>query len=266
MSTLPLSGFRPDMIIWSADVPLEDLRKVIKAGILPKGTVIKLDRFFFEVHPKNIISEIQNEGYPVFVDAKIIEIPDKSIAIAETYLKYHPFMLNIMAGACSTGMTKSDNPKKLDTLKRFADICEEAGTKSCAVTVLTSKSPDLVLREFHQNPLDQVVEYVKLMHSAGITDIVCSPMETVEIRDHAEFDDMDINTPGVRLPDSSKDDQARIATPFDALNNGSTRLVIGRDLIRGEEDIVTRVGGNYDKILTNIFGEPYTKLCSIIGQ
>ena len=77
---------------------------------------------------------------------------------------------------------------------------------------------------------------------------------------------MDINTPGVRLPDSSKDDQARIATPFDALNNGSTRLVIGRDLIRGEEDIVTRVRGNYDKILTNIFGEPYAKLCSIIGQ
>lgn len=142
--SVKLMDFRPEMIIWSADVPLKDIRKVIKAEALPKGTVIKLDRLFFETHPKSLISEFQDAGYPVFADAKIIEIPDKSIAIAETYLKYHPFMLNIMAGACSTGLLEHKEPKKIDALKRFADACLDAGTKSCVVTVLTSKSPDFV--------------------------------------------------------------------------------------------------------------------------
>ena len=188
--TVNLSEFRPDMIIWSADVQLKDIRRVVNSGILPEGTVIKLDRLFFETHPKNIITEIQSEGYPVFVDAKIIEIPDKSLAIAETYLKYNPYMLNIMAGACSTGILEHDDIKKVDALKRFADACLDAGTKSCVVTVLTSKSVEICRTEFRDSPLNQVLGYVKMANDSGITDIVCSPMETEAIRG--------CSSPGVR--------------------------------------------------------------------
>lgn len=96
-------------------------------------------------------------------------------------------------------------------------------------------------------------EYVILANDAGITDIVCSPREAEAIRKESEFDDMEINTPGVRLPGSSADDQARIDTPRGAISNGADRLVIGRDLTRGEGNIVERVERNYDKILANIF-------------
>lgn len=37
-----------------------------------------------------------------------------------------------------------------------------------------------------------------------------------------------------------------------ALKNGANRLVIGRDLIRGEGDIVERVAKNYTRILEDI--------------
>lgn len=263
---LSLSDFRPDMIIWSADVTAGDLTRVIKSGVLPEGTVIKLDRLFFEINRKSLITDLQKAGYPVFCDAKIIEIPDKALAIADTYLSYQPFMLNIMGDACSTGLIDSDDEKKVDALKRFAEACEDAGTRSCVVTVLTSKSRELCIKEFNTEPIYQVLTYVEMAHETGITDIVCSPEEVEELRSRPEYNHLDLNTPGIRLPDSSSDDQARISTPIGALSAGANRLVIGRDLTRGEGDIVARVKQNYCKILSNIFDEPYEVVSATIGN
>lgn len=241
------------MIIWSADVPKKtDIEAVIKHRALPKGTIIKLDRLFFEKNDKDFINWCQTEGYPVFCDAKIIEIPDKAIAIAKTYLIWKPFMLNIMADACSTGNMVADDEKQLDALKRFADACKVTGTRSCVVTVLTSKSSGICDFEFGMTPINQVLKYVALARSAGITDIVCSPKEAQAIREKPEFNEMIINTPGVRLPDSTRDDQQRIMTPFDAIQAGANRLVIGRDMTRGEGNIVECVKRNYSKIVHNI--------------
>lgn len=245
----------PETIIWSADVEWEVLKEVIDRRLLPVGTVIKLDRLFFEKYGKEIITYCQDAGYPVFVDAKIIEIPDKVIKIAETFLAYEPWMLNLMAGACSTGLMKGDNPKRIDALKRFADACAAVGTKSCAVTVLTSKSPELCEHEFSTGQLDQVLFYVDLMCQAGLTDIVCSPLEAEGIRKIEKYDGLYINTPGVRMPGSSKDDQARVATPLQALQNGANRLVIGRDLTRGEGDPINNISKNYWAITQSLL--PY---------
>lgn len=251
---LNLENFKPETIIWSADVSAGDIREVIEAKALPEGTVIKLDRLFFEKESKDFIDFCQGEGYPVFCDAKIIEIPDKVMKIAETYLVHRPFMLNVMAGICSTGnYSDKVDEKQRDALKRFADGCAKFDTLSCAVTVLTSKNDWTCREEFGVlEPEQQVMKYVSMLEKAGITDIVCSPKEVGSIRKH--YGGMfSINTPGVRLPGSSKDDQQRVTTPRDALLNGADRLVIGRDLIRGEGNLVGCVKANYWKIIQNIF-------------
>lgn len=245
-------NIKPEQIIWSADVKLDGLREVVDSKALPEGTVIKLDRLFFEENDKSIITYCQENGYPVFVDAKIIEIPDKVVAIANTYLKYKPWMLNVMAGACSTGIIDSDNPKKIDALKRFAEACAEVETKSCAVTVLTSKSSDLCEKEFNSYANDQVLFYVNLMNDCGLTDIVCSAQEAEEIRNNPAFDKLSINTPGIRLPNSSTDDQQRIMTPAKAIQSGADRLVIGRNITEGDGDIAERIKRNYAHIIENI--------------
>jgi orotidine-5'-phosphate decarboxylase len=247
--------FKPQTIIWSADVPREEIEKVIRAKALPEGTVIKLDRAFFEENSKVFIRFCEESGYPVFCDAKIIEIPSKVMKIAESYLRYKPFMLNIMAGACSTGNYNTTDKNDLDALARFAEACIDAGTKSCVVTVLTSKSEQLVFSEFGSSPIDQVMKYTHMAMKSGITDIVCSPKEIKVIRGLIEFNDIWLNTPGVRLPGSSKDDQKRVTTPREALISGANRLVIGRDLTGNpnDGDIVERIKRNYDKIMENIF-------------
>ena len=245
---------RPEQIIWSADVTPEELRDVVRSEALPVGTVIKLDRLYFEKYGKDSITYCQERGYPVFADAKIAEIPDKVIGITKTYLHYKPWMLNVMAGICSTMKLEDENPKKIDALKRFADACAEVGTKSCAVTVLTSKTAETCQFEFGSEPIDQVMWYVDQMCACGLTDIVCSPQEASKIRSITTYDKLLINTPGVRLPTSDANDQARIATPLSALKNGSDRLVIGRDLTGSREDgpIVERIKRNYAKIMANL--------------
>ena len=92
----------------------------------------------------------------------------------------------------------------------------------------------------------------------GVSDIVCSPQEVAEVRrlkkinvDTGEWqpNGIEINTPGVRLPGSSKDDQARVMTPCQALASGANRLVIGRDLSRDG-----KFSQNFAKIMANIEG------------
>ena len=64
---------------------------------------------------------------------------------------------------------------------------------------------------------------------AGARGLVCSPQEVAAVR--AEVgDDILLITPGVRPGRSRRDDQARVATPEEALRSGADLLVIGRPI------------------------------------
>lgn len=222
-----------DVVIWSADVSPSALDIILDAEGFPLD-YIKLDRFGLTSMGLEAIARVQDRGFKVFADAKIIEIPDKVIDIARLHLDYKPWMLNVMASISSSGRIEAEDPKKIDALKRFADLCHTYGTRPCAVTVLTSKSDDMVAHEFRRTPVEQVLLYVEMLLLAGFTDVVCSPLEAEAIRAEARFDNLELNTPGVRLPGSSKRDQSRVATPAQAIANGVDRVVIGHDLTNGD--------------------------------
>lgn len=241
-------------ICWSADIDATEMSQVIAEKPLPLGTVIKLDQVFLEKYSKYYIDGLQDAGYPVFVDRKICEIPDKVMQIAEVYLFHRPFMLNVMAGICSTGYPEAKSEKKVDALKRFADLCRETGTKSCVVTVLTSKTERMVTWEYSGfKSREQVKFYTELAGRMGITDIVCSARD-IDYLQSSLCDDfeIEINTPGIRLPQTDERDQARIMTPADAFINGANRLIIGSNLTDGEGDISERLRRNYDRLLTHL--------------
>ncbi len=223
------------VVIWSADVDEPTLDRVLVPDLPLR--LIKLDRLGLTRMGLPKIRAVQDLGFNVFADAKIAEIPDKVIEIAKLHLEYRPWMLNVMAGVCSSSLVSNDDPKKVDALKRFADACIAVDTKPCAVTVLTSKSDDMVLDEFNgRTPIEQVLYYAELLLNMGFTDMVCSPLEALAIRAEPRFDQMDLNCPGIRLPGSSSDDQARTDTPYGAIAAGVNRVVIGRDLTNGNLD------------------------------
>ena len=43
-------------------------------------------------------------------------------------------------------------------------------------------------------------------------------------------DNFELITPGIRLNIDNKDDQNRIMTPYEAIDNGASKLVIGRSI------------------------------------
>ena len=64
--------------------------------------------------------------------------------------------------------------------------------------------------------------------------VVASPQEAAAIREACGPDFL-IVTPGIRPAGADINDQSRIATPFAALRNGATHLVVGRP-IRAAKD------------------------------
>lgn len=249
MSQAPLFYGFAGKIIWSADgLRPSQIIDIIKCPNFPKEKVaIKLNPLFFtRYHPRHIEIFQERHGVPVFVDPKIIGIPTEAAEIAKCYLEYHPWMLSVMAGACSSGLPCDD------FLHTFAGLCLDVGTLPCIVTVLTSKTVVMIREEYglslSDNTSKPVEFYADLAKECGLTDVVCSPLEIAAVKKYG----LSINTPGVRLSGDSHDDQARVDTPASAIKNGANRLVIGRSIYNPAKDKVEDVPKNIQRILDEI--------------
>jgi orotidine-5'-phosphate decarboxylase len=221
-----------DRICWSADVPSSEIL-LEQVGRMPKLRRVKVDRLFIDRDGFGIVHSLRDRGLAVFDDAKISEIPTKLAGIAEVHCRHRPWMLNCMAGSATSGLTSAD-ADEVDALKRFADVCHRFDVRPCAVTVLTSKQPRFVEREFGRTSGEQVLFYAELLLACGFTDVVCSPLDLALLRSESRFDKLEINTPGIRRSQAGTRDQARTDTPVGAFKAGASRLVIGRDLTTGD--------------------------------
>lgn len=238
-----------DCVIWSADVSGDEAVLWFLTQV-PGLKKVKLDRNYVERYGWGLFTELPRIGVDVFDDGKPGEVPTKLEEIARNHTGLvsgaAPWMSNCMAGSTST--REQIDPKTLDGLKRFANVCHAAGTRPCGVTVLTSKTEAVVADEFNgRTAVDQVLWYVGVLLQCGFTDVVCSPLEAAAIRAESAFDMLDLNTPGIRLAESDVRDQARTNTPYGAMKNGATRLVIGSDLTDAADPLT-----NFRRIVAEI--------------
>lgn len=109
-----------------------------------------------------------------------------------------------------------------------------SGLKVLGVTVLTSlDEADLIADDHSLSPALLVEHRVRQALEAGIDGVVSSPHEAARVRQialEAGREDFLIVTPGVRPTGAALDDQARAATPEQALRDGATHLVVGRPI------------------------------------
>jgi orotidine-5'-phosphate decarboxylase len=124
-------------------------------------------------------------------------------------------------------------------------------TKLLAVTVLTSFDQADLADLGYPTPVSDLVELrVRKALESGMDGIVCSPLEVARVRQVAG-PDLKLITPGVRSASASKGDQKRVATPFEAIQNGADYLVIGRQVTRAQdpraacEEILSELAGNH---------------------
>ena len=97
------------------------------------------------------------------------------------------------------------------------------------VTVLTSEEKKANIRHL-------VLERAFLAKEVGLDGVVASSHEASFIRKELGHDFL-IVTPGIRPTGVDVNDQKRIATPRDAILNGSNYLVVGRPIIKAEDPL-----------------------------
>jgi len=95
------------------------------------------------------------------------------------------------------------------------------------VTVLTSEGGG-------ENVLPLVLERARQAKAAGLDGVVASCHEAAAIRKEMGQDFV-IVTPGIRPAGEAVQDQKRVATPAEAVKNGSNFLVVGRPIVGADD-------------------------------
>jgi orotidine-5'-phosphate decarboxylase len=150
----------------------------------------------------------------IFLDLKLHDIPATVAGAARALAPLAPRLLTVHAGG-GPAMVAAAADALPDTLV-------------AAVTILTSLSAeDLRLLGIEGSPEDAVCRLARVAVDAGARALVCSPREVALVR-AAVGPDVVLVTPGVRPAGADAHDQARVATPQQALADGADLLVIGR--------------------------------------
>jgi orotidine-5'-phosphate decarboxylase len=156
----------------------------------------------------------------VFLDLKLHDIPNTVRGAARSVAGLAPEYLTVHA---------SGGPAMIS-----AAVEALPGTAITAVTVLTSLTDgDLELIGLRGPASEAVVRLAVMAVGAGARAIVCSPHEVAAVRAAVADEAITLITPGVRPASGSGralGDQARVATPEQALADGADLLVIGRPI------------------------------------
>ena len=122
-------------------------------------------------------------------------------------------------------------------LSAARDAVPGGKTRLIAVTLLTSLDrEDLDEIGLKGNPGEIVQRLALLAQDCGLDGVVCSALEVRQLRGMIQ-DAFCLVTPGIRPADTVANEQKRIATPREAIENGSDYLVIGRPITRARDPI-----------------------------
>jgi len=180
------------------------------------------------------VREVAALGPGIFLDLKFHDIPNTvagavlscaamtGVQLVNVHALGGSAMLHAAVQAISAGQPMgADRPRLL------------------AVTILTSMDQK-AMREVGIGgpPQNRVVKLAKLAKSAGVDGVVASVQETRAIRKACGRDFL-IVTPGVRPKDTvtstMADDQARTATPTEAIKAGADFIVVGRPILAASD-------------------------------
>lgn len=251
----------------------EDVKIVFPVDVstLSDGQILMFDVSNYIDMPKVGLELIHSIGTPAaiamtkefgkmpFADVKLNDIPNTVLGAAKALTKHGVACFNVMASGGRPMMEAA--MEGADKMSRELGI---ERPKVIAVTVLTSLNIRhleeigilpawLHSRIAEENQLDIITNMSEEEKQAAITDVVMhwadvsiragvdiilsSPKESAVI--HSVWPDIDLYSPGIRMPYSAPDDQGRTLTPGQAVLNGVKYLVIGRP-IRNPEGGRTR--------------------------
>lgn len=207
-------------LICALDVETADEARRLVARTDGAVGFFKIGLQLFATDGMALARELKAEGRQVFLDWKLHDIGATVQKAAA-----------VLAGSGCDLLTVHARPQVMAAAMRGV---EGSGLKVLGVTVLTSLTAEDVAADDHSlSPAELVEHRVRQALDAGVHGVVSSPHEAARVRDlarEAGREDFLIVTPGVRPAGAALNDQARAATPAQAIRDGATHLVVGRPI------------------------------------
>ena len=212
-------------IIVALDLPTAEQAVDIAQRVSPHVGAFKIGLGLLHGPGPATIDALVRIGRPVFADAKLHDIPSQVRAAAERL------------GNHGARWVTAHVSGGIDMLQAAVEGLEVgAGGASAGVlgvSVLTSLAKqDLERVGIQRSPGQLVGKMAKVAAAAGCEGLVCSPQELNVVAQAAPG--LLRVTPGIR-PTDVDDDQARTATPSDAIEKGASLLVIGRPITQAAD-------------------------------
>ena len=227
---------KPKIFIACDTTSTKKITKIIKQSKTNKLEVsykIGLE-FFLSPKGRNFIEKQKREG--IFLDLKLNDIPNTCASAIYSLkdLKNISYLTVHVHGGLEMLKATKKAAKKIN--KKL---------KILGVTVLTSFSNSTIKKLGHTKSIKELVKrQASLAKLAKLDGVVCSGHEAKFLKKICK--NMEIITPGIRLPGDSKGDQKRIMTPKQAFKNGATSIVIGRSITKG------KIKNNIQKLIKSL--------------
>ncbi|MDI6452113.1 orotidine-5'-phosphate decarboxylase [Peloplasma aerotolerans] len=190
--------------------------------------MLKIGMELFYSEGPDLIIALKSEGYPIFLDLKLHDIPNTVQKAMSNLGKLDVDMINCHAAG---GIKMMQAAKK-----GLNDVHSKA--LLIAVTQLTSIDETELRQELLiEKPMNEtIVHYAKNAKIAGLDGVVCSPLESKIIHESCGENFLAI-TPGIRLEEEQQHDQKRVTTPALAKTLGSDYIVVGRSITQSKDPL-----------------------------
>lgn len=212
-------------IIVALDFPAAEAALALALRLDPALCRVKVGKELFTAAGPQLLERLMAKGFEVFLDLKFHDIPHTVANACKAAAGLGVWMVNVHALG----------GRKMLSAAREAIPAKK--TKLIAVTLLTSmERDDLADIGLNGTPEDVVLRLATLAHDCGLDGVVCSALEAARLRQTIGRD-FCLVTPGIRLADAAANDQQRVATPRQAIENGADYLVIGRPITQAADPL-----------------------------
>jgi len=211
-------------VIVALDFPSERETLQLVDQLEPALCRLKVGKELFTRCGPELVKQLVAKDFDVFLDLKYHDIPNTVARACAAAADLGVWMLNVHALGGERMMLAAKQA-----------LADKDAPLLIAVTWLTSSGQlELDALGIKSTPQQMVSRLAAMSKNAGLDGIVCSAQEAPILRQEMGNEFL-LVTPGIRLADSTQDDQCRVVTPEKAIADGASYLVIGRPITQAKD-------------------------------
>lgn len=219
-----------DKTIVALDFPQVEEAERLLDQLAGLARYVKIGMQMFYLAGPRLISLCKDQGFSVFLDLKVHDIPNTAKGAMQSLAGLGVDMVNLHAAGGRAMMEAAREGLEQGT---------SSGGKRpllLAVTQLTSTNRTVMNEELGipGSVEECVLRYAELARESGLDGVVASPLEVPAIKQHCGKDFLTV-TPGVRPKSAEHGDQHRVTSPADAFARGTDYIVVGRPITRSDD-------------------------------